>query len=253
MRGGYTVGASRSMLSRPPKEVNMRRGVVIVALVGGFVGATTLPAAAQYWEDNAVGLNIGFGPPVYSAPVYGAYAADYYAAPPAAAYAYSAPAACPCAAAGYGYGGSYGAYGYARPYAGYAGPYATGYAAGPGYSYGPSYAYEPGYTYSSSSVTVSRGYREGIRSQNGIRSARAYGGNETMSSGVRERGTSVRTGSNIRSTSTARPRASAANASARGGETVGRATSNRARGEPRGGASMQSGEMNGQSQGNMGR
>jgi hypothetical protein len=46
----------------------MRRGVVLVALVGGFVGATTLPAAAQYWEDNAVGLNIGFGPPVYSAP-----------------------------------------------------------------------------------------------------------------------------------------------------------------------------------------
>src|SRR5215813_8864177 len=103
------------MLSRPPKEVNMRRGVVIVALVGGFVGATTLPAAAQYWEDNAVGLNISFGPPVYSAPVYsapvygapvygapvyGAYEADYYAAPPAA-YAYSAPA--------YGYG----AYGYA--------------------------------------------------------------------------------------------------------------------------------------------
>ena len=61
----------------------MRRGVVIVALVGGFVAATTLPAAAQYW-DNAVGLNIGFGPPVY-----GAYAAAY-AAPPAA-YAYSAP------------------------------------------------------------------------------------------------------------------------------------------------------------------
>src|SRR5262249_5510415 len=139
MRGGYTVGASRSMLSRPPKEVNMRRGVVIVALVGGFVGATTLPAAAQYWEDNAVGLNIGFGPPVYSAPVYGAYAADYYAAPPAAAYAYSAPAACPCATASSGYG----AYGYARPYAGgygYAGPYA----AEPGYSYGSSYAYEPG-------------------------------------------------------------------------------------------------------------
>src|SRR5262249_21754164 len=224
------------------------RGVVIVALVGGFVGATTLPAAAQYWEDNAVGLNIGFGPPVYSAPVYGAYAADYYAAPPAAASAHSAPAAWPCATASSGYG----AYGYARPYAGgygYAGPYA----AEPGYSYGSSYAYEPGYTYSSSSVTVSRGYREGIRSQNGIRSARAYGGNETMSSGVRERGTSLRTGSNGRSTSTARPRASAANASSRSGETVGRATSNRARGEPRGGASMQSGEMNGQSGSNMGR
>jgi hypothetical protein len=236
----------------------MRRGVVIVALVGGFVGATTLPAAAQYWEDNAVGLNIGFGPPVYSAPVHGAYAADYYAAPPAAAYAYSAPAACPCATASSGYG----AYGYARSYAGgygYAGPYAGGYgyagpyAAEPGYSYGSSYAYEPGYTYSSSSVTVSRGYREGIRSRNAIRSARAYDGNETMSSGVRERGTSLRTGPNVRSTSTARPRASAANASSRSGETVGRATSNRARGEPRGGASMQSGEMNGQSGSNMGR
>jgi len=149
----------------------MRRGVVIVALVGGFVGATTLPAAAQYWEDNAVGLNIGFGSPVYSAPaysapVYGAYAADYYAAPPAAAYAYSAPAACPCAAASSGYG----AYGYARPYAGgygYAGPYAGGYGyAGP-YAAEPGYSYGSGYTYSSSSVTVSRGYREGIRSQNG--------------------------------------------------------------------------------------
>jgi hypothetical protein len=132
----------------------MRRGVVLVALVGGFVGATTLPAAAQYWEDNAVGLNIGFGPPVYSAPlygapVYGAYEADYYAAPPAA-YAYSAPAA------SYGYG----AYGYAGPYVGVSG-YAGPYAAGPGYWYGSGYAYEPDYTYNSgSSVTVSRGYRD---------------------------------------------------------------------------------------------
>src|SRR5262249_11101900 len=115
-------------------------------------------------------------------------------------------------------------------------------------------------------VTVSRGYREGYRSRNAARSARAYGGNETISSGVRERGTSLRTGSNVRSTSTVRPRASAqnarasANASARSDETVGRATSNRTGGELRGGANMQSGgtsgqsgQMNGQAGSNMGR
>ena len=91
----------------------MRRGVTMAALIGGFVAATTLPAAAQYvgwgdpgWDGGGVGVSIGFGSPG----LYGTYAADYpagyYAGPPAA-YAYPAPA--------YG-GGLYGEYGYAGPY-----------------------------------------------------------------------------------------------------------------------------------------
>src|SRR5438552_18220500 len=86
----------------------MRRGVAVAALIGGFVAATTLPAAAQYvgWSDwnGGVGVGVGIGSPG----VYGAYAADYPAAyygGPTAAYAYSAPAACPCATAAYGSGG----------------------------------------------------------------------------------------------------------------------------------------------------
>jgi hypothetical protein len=51
----------------------MRRGVAVVALIGGFVAATTLPAAAQYvgvsdWNGGA-GVSVGIGSPG----VYGAY------------------------------------------------------------------------------------------------------------------------------------------------------------------------------------
>jgi len=236
----------------------MRRGVIVVALIGGFVGATTLPAAAQYvgWGERGWGVGVG-SPGVYGA--YAAYPGGYYAGPPAA-YAYSAPAACPCATGAYGYGGSYAAYGYAAPY-GYAGPYA----AAPGYGYGPTYAYEPDYVYGSSSVVVGGGYREGVgeyregvRSRAVTRSARTDLGNETVGTSVRQRGTSLRTGSSVRSTSAIRGRGSAENGSlvgpesARAESTVGRGeprsgTSNRARGQLRGATSARPGEMSGQS------
>jgi len=241
----------------------MRRGVIVVALIGGFVGATTLPAAAQYagWGERGWGVGVG-SPGVYGA--YAAYPGGYYAGPPAA-YAYSAPAACPCATAGYGYGGPYAAYGYAsRGYAspyGYAGPYA----AAPGSWYGATYAYEPDYVYGSPGVVVGGGYREGVgeyregvRSRAVTRSARTDIGNEAVGTSVRQRGTSLRTGSSMRSTSTIRERGSAENASVRGPEsaraesTVGSGeprsgTSNRARGQLRGATSARPGEMSGQS------
>ena len=237
----------------------MRRGVIVVALIGGFVGATTLPAAAQYvgGGERGWGVGVGFGAPgVYGA--YAAYPGGYYAGPPAA-YAYSAPAACPCATAAYGYSGSYAAYGYGGPY-GYAGPYA----AVPGYSYRSSYAYEPDYVYGSSSVVVGGGYREGVgeyregvRSRAVTRSARTEVGNEAVGTNVRQRGTSLRTGSSVRSTSAIRERGRAENASmggpasARAESTVGSgeprsSTSNRARGL-RGATTAQPGEMSGQS------
>jgi hypothetical protein len=231
----------------------MRRGVIVVALIGGFVGATTLPAAAQYvgGGERGWGVGVGFGSPgVYGA--YAAYPGGYYAGPPAA-YAYSAPAACPCATAAYGYSGSYAAYGYASPY-GYAGPYA----AAPGYGYESTYAYEPDYVYGSSSVVVGGGYREGVRSRAVTRSARTDVGNEVVGTSVRQRGTSLRTGSSVRSTSTIRERSRAENASmggpasARAESTVGSGeprsgTSTRARGQLRGATSAQPGEMSGQS------
>src|SRR5215467_7500355 len=101
----------------------MRRGVAMAALVGGFVAATTLPAAAQYvgWNDwgGGVGVSVGFGAPGFyggygAYPSYYAAAPSYYAAAPEV-YAYSGP--------------SYGVYGYAGA---------------PAYSYGSTTIYEPG-------------------------------------------------------------------------------------------------------------
>jgi hypothetical protein len=233
------------------KEMSMRRGVAIAALVGGFVAATSLPAAAQYvgWNDwggggvgvgvGGVGVSVGFGAPRF----YGGYAAypGYYAAGPAA-YPYSGP------------------YAYSEPsYGGY------GYADAPAYSYGtttvyePGFAYyEPGYAYGSSGYVggyregirsrsyaaggyregirsrsyAAGGYREGIRSRSAVRSARPDVGDRTFSRGTRS--TTLRTGSNARSTSAARQRGNAGSASMPGNETTGR-----------GGASMQPSGMSG--------
>src|SRR5215831_21157844 len=113
------------------KETSMRRGVAMAALVGGFVAATTLPAAAQYvgfglgdpgWGGGGVGVSIGFGAPAY----YGGYAyPSYYAAAPAAYPSYYA------AEPVYAYSGPpYGAYGYFGV---------------PAYSYDSTTIYEPGY------------------------------------------------------------------------------------------------------------
>src|SRR5438034_2537000 len=146
----------------------MRGGVAVAALIGGFVAATTLPAAAQYvgWSDRNGGVGVGIG--VGSPGVYGAYAADYPAAyygGPTAAYAYSAPAACPCATAAYG-SGRYGAYGYAGSY---------GVGPGESYGYGRSYAYGPSYAY------ATYGVREGVRSRGVTRYARTDVGDQTIS------------------------------------------------------------------------
>jgi hypothetical protein len=237
----------------------------MAALVGGFVAATTLPAAAQYvgWNDwgGGVGVSVGFGAPGFyggygaypsyyaAAPSYYGAAPSYYAAPPSyyvdapEVYAYSGP--------------SYGVYGYAGA---------------PAYSYGSTTIYEPGYAYGRSGYAYGRsgyvggtyregirsrsyaagGYREGVRSRSAIGSARAEVGDRTFSRGTR--------GTSVRSTSAARPRGSAQSASMRGNETTGRgSTSTGARGGARmqpsgmsGGASMQggttgqSGQMGGQ-------
>jgi len=221
----------------------MRRGVAIAALVGGFVAATSLPAAAQYvgWNDwggggvgvgvGGVGVSVGFGAPRF----YGGYAAypGYYAAGPAA-YPYSGP------------------YAYSEPsYGGY------GYADAPAYSYGtttvyePGFAYyEPGYAYGSSGYVggyregirsrsyAAGGYREGIRSRSAVRSARPEAGDRTFNRGTR--------GMSVRSTSAAPQRGNAGSASMRGNETTGQGGASM---QPRGmsgGASMQ-GETTGQS------
>jgi hypothetical protein len=230
------------------KEMSMRRGITLAALVGGFVAATTLPAAAQYvgwgdpgWDGGGVGVSIGFGAPGF----YGGYAAypSYYAAAPS--YYAAAPGA-------YGYfGPSYGSYGYAGAPA-YSYGSTTIYE--PGYAYGNS-GYEPGYAYGGSGYVggyregirsrsyaagsyAAGGYREGIRSRSAVRSARPEVGDRTFSRGTR--------GTSVRSTSAARPRGSAQGASMRGNETTGRggagaSTSTGARG----GASMQPSGMSG--------
>ena len=187
----------------------------MAALVGGFVAATTLPAAAQYlgwgdpgWDGGGVGVSIGFGAPG----VYGGYAAypSYYVGAPAA-YAYPSP----------------GYYAYRSP--GY-GDY--GYAGAPAYGYSSTTIYEPGYAYSGSGYVggyregirsrsyVAGGYREGIRSRSAVGSARAEVGERTFRRGAR--GTTLRTGSNTRSTSAVRPHGSARGESMRGNETTGR-------------------------------
>ena len=201
----------------------------MAALVGGFVAATTLPAAAQYvgWNDwgGGVGVSVGFGAPGFyggygAYPSYYAAAPSYYAAAPEV-YAYSGP--------------SYGVYGYAGA---------------PAYSYGSTTIYEPGYAYGSSGYVggyregirsrsyAAGGYREGIRSRSTVRSARPEVGDRTLSRGTR--------GTSVRSTSAARPRGSAQSESMRGNETTGRggvgpSTTARARG----GASMQPSGMSG--------
>jgi hypothetical protein len=202
----------------------------MAALVGGFVAATTLPAGAQYigWNDwgGGVGVSVGFGAPGF----YGGYAAypSYYA--PARSYYAAAPRYYEDAPEVYAYSGpSYGVYGYAGA---------------PAYSYGSTTIYEPGYAYGGSGYVG--GYREGVRSRSAIRSARSEVGDRTFSRGTR--GTTLRTGSNARSTSAARPRGSAQGASMRGNETTGRggagaSTSTRAGG----GASMQPNGMSGAS------
>jgi hypothetical protein len=216
----------------------------MAALVGGFVAATTLPAAAQYvgWgdPDGGVGVTVGFGAPGF----YGGYAAypSYYAAAPSyyaavpGAYAYSGPSY-------YEYSGpSYGA--------------AYVYAGAPAYSYGSTTIYEPGYAYGSSGYVggyregvrsqsyAAGGYREGIRSRSAIRSARLEAGERTFSRGTR--GSTLRTGSNARSTSAARPRGSAQGAPMRANETTGRGGAGASRSTGAGGgASMQPSGMNG--------
>jgi hypothetical protein len=235
----------------------------MAALIGGFVAATTLPAAAQYvgWNDwgggvgvgvGGVGVSVGFGAPGF----YGGYAAypGYYAAGPVA-YPYSGP------------------YAYSEPfYGGY------GYAAAPAYSYESTTIYEPGYAYGSSGYVggyregirsrsyaaggyregvrsrsyaaggyregvrsrsyAAGGYREGIRSRSAVRSARSEAGDQTFNRGTR--------GMSVRSTSAARQRGNAGSASMRGNETAGQGGASM---QPRGmsgGASMQ-GETTGQS------
>src|SRR5262245_53699868 len=252
---------SRSMPSCIGRRMSMRRGVAMAALIGGFVAATTLPAAAQYvgiglgdpgWGGGGVGMSVGLGAPGFYGP-YPAYP-SYYTAAPAAYPSYYA------AAPAYEYSGpSYGAYGYAGA---------------PAYGYSSTTIYEPGYAYGSSGYVggyregirsrsyAAGSYREGVRSRSAIRAARPEVGERTFSRGTR--GTTVRTGSNARSTSAVRPRGSAQSAYVRGNETTGRGgaganTSTRARGgtsmQPSGmsgGASMQggttgqSGQMGGQ-------
>src|SRR5262249_44749681 len=128
----------------------------------------------------------------------------------------------------------------------------------PAYSYGSTTIYEPGYAYGSSGYVggyregirsgsyAAGGYREGIRSRSAVRSTRPEVGDRTFSRGTR--GTTLRTGSNARSTSAARPRGSAQGASMRGNETTGRggagASTSTGAG---GGASMQPNGMSGAS------
>ena len=236
------------------KEISMRRGVAMAALIGGFVAATTLPAAAQYvgWNDwgggvgvgvGGVGVGVGFGAPGY----YGGYAAypGYYAAGP---YPYSGP------------------YAYSEPLSG-----GYGYAAAPTYSYDSTTIYEPGYAYGSSGYVggyrqgirsrsyVAGGYREGIRSRSyaaggyreGIRSRSAVRtGRPELSDRTFTRGTR---GTSVRSTSAARPRNNVQGASMRGNETTGRGGASMQPSGMSGGASMQGGttgqsrQMGGQS------
>jgi hypothetical protein len=221
----------------------------MAALVGGFVAATTLPAAAQYigWNDwgGGVGVSVGFGAPGF----YGGYGAypSYYAAAPS--YYAAAPSYYVDAPEVYAYSGpSYGVYGYAGA---------------PAYSYSSTTIYEPSYAYGGSGYVggyregirsrsyaagsyAAGGYREDIRSRSAVRSTRPEVGDRTFSRGTR--GTTLRTGSNTRSTSAARPRGSAQGASMRGNETTGRggagASTSTGAG---GGASMQPNGMSGAS------
>ena len=197
----------------------------MAALVGGFVAATTLPAAAQYVGWNGVGVSVGFGAPGFYAG-YGAYPGYYAAAP---SYYAAAPSYYAAAPEVYAYSGpSYGPYGYAGA---------------PAYSYDSTTIYEPGYAYGSSGYVggyregirsrsyatgsyAAGGYREGIRSRNAVRSARPEASDRTFNRGTR--------GTSVRSTSAARPRGNAGSASMRGNETTGR-----------GGASMQPSGMSG--------
>jgi hypothetical protein len=215
----------------------------MAALVGGFVAATTLPAAAQYigWNDwgGGVGVSVGFGAPGF----YGGYGAypSYYAAAPS--YYAAAPSYYVDAPEVYAYSGpSYGVYGYAGA---------------PAYSYSSTTIYEPGYAYGGSGYVggyregirsrsyaagsyAAGGYREDIRSRSAVRSARPEVGDRTFSRGTR--------GASVRSTSAARPRGSAQGASMRGNETTGRggagASTSTGAG---GGASMQPNGMSGAS------
>jgi hypothetical protein len=215
----------------------MRRGVAIAALAAGFVATAALPAAAQGWGYAAwdepvggVGVSVGFGSPGY----YG-YAADYpagyYARP---AYAYGT-GGCSCApAAGYGSAG-YGGYAYQPGYA-----YSSSYAYGPGYAYGGSvgyrsYSYDSGPRYGrSTSRVAARGeFRETTGTRSEIRSggiAREEGVVRTgaraqaVGTGVRERGTSMGTGANVRSETSinqGRTGMNARGANARGGNAMG--------------------------------
>lgn len=214
----------------------MRRGVAIAALAAGFVATATLPAAAQGWGyaawDEPVGgggVSVGFGSPGY----YG-YAADYPAGYYArSGYAYG-PGGCSCGpTAGYAsYGGGY-AY---QP--GYA--YSSGYAYEPGYAYGGSvgyrsYGYDSGPRYGSSGSRVAAGgeFRERTGTRNEIRSggiAREQGVVRTgaraqaVGTDVRERGTSMRAGANVRSETginQGRTGMSARGANMRGGNAMG--------------------------------
>jgi hypothetical protein len=207
----------------------MRRGVAIAALAAGFVATATLPAAAQGWGYAAwdepvggVGVSVGFGSPGY----YG-YAADYPAGYYArSGYAYG-PGGCSCGpTAGYaGYGGGYAyqpgyayssgqpAYAYSSGQPAYA--YSSGYAYEPGYAYGGSVGYRsygydsgPRYGWSGSRVAAGGEFRERTGTRNEIRSggiAREQGVVRTgaraqaVGTDVRERGTSMRTGANVRS------------------------------------------------------
>lgn len=196
----------------------MRRGLAIAALMAGFVATTTLPAAAQGWNDSwgyagwneprggGFGVSVGFGSPGYDA-----YAADWgYRVGPAYTYSTFGPGS---------------AYAY-EP--GFAGPGST-YAYGPRYAYGMNFATGPVFGYQSytddavprSRVAVRGEFREGIRSRGVIRSGavarersvvRVGARDEAVIRGsVRERGnvrsqgqirSNVRSGSAIRSDST---------------------------------------------------
>ena len=198
----------------------MRRRFAIAALTLGALAISAVPAAAQGWYGprGGFGISVGFGGP---------YADGYYAAP--GAYAYVGPA-------GYGYGGPYA---YEPAYA-----YGPAYAYEPDYTYGPSVVYQtydtsPGYGFRGSSIGARTEYREGIRSRQVIRSSNFTNergmvrtrarGQAFIGSNVRERGSTMRTGSTVRSDATMgramRARASAnvrSNATFRSDSTVGR-------------------------------
>jgi hypothetical protein len=217
----------------------MRRGVAIAALAAGFVATAALPAAAQGWGYAAwdepvggVGVSVGFGSPGY----YG-YAADYpvgYYARPAYASAYGT-GSCSCApAAGYGFAG-YGGYAYQPGYA-----YSSSYAYEPGYAYGGSvgyrsYSYDSGprYVRSTSRVAARGEFRERTDTRSEIRSGgiareggvvRTDARAQAFGTGVRERGTSMRTGANVRSETNlnqGRTGMNARSANGRGGNAMG--------------------------------